>query len=143
MHPDTRSRVMSRIRGRDTRPELYVRKALWREGFRYRLNVRQLPGTPDLVFARYRVALFVHGCFWHQHGCPRTSRPSSNQDYWERKLSRNTARDAQSQAKLEKMGWTVFTIWECNLQEGTDETLRFLNVLRYRGCRGRSASALD
>ena len=130
MRPEVRSRVMSRIRGRDTQPEMYVRRAVWEQGFRYRLHVKRLPGAPDLVLAQYGVALFVHGCFWHQHGCSKSNRPSSNRDYWERKLDRNVARDAENQAKLERMGWLVFTVWECRLQEDAAVALSFLQELR-------------
>ena len=130
MRPDVRSMVMSRIRGQGTRPELYVRQAVWGQGFRYRLNVRRLPGAPDLVLARYGIALFVHGCFWHQHGCSKSRRPSSNLAYWEPKLDRNMDRDTRNHAKLREMGWTVITIWECKLHEDTDEALRFLNKVR-------------
>ena len=128
--PEVRSRIMSRIRGQNTRPEMYVRQTVWRHGFRYRLNARKLPGTPDLVFPRFKTALFVHGCFWHQHGCSRTSRPSSNHDYWDRKLDRNVERDAQNQARLKAIGWTVVTVWECNLEEGTAEAISLLENLR-------------
>ena len=130
MHPDVRSKVMARIRGRDTGPELYVRRAVWRQGFRYRLHVKRLPGTPDLVLAQYRVALFVHGCFWHRHGCAKSNRPSSNQEYWDSKFKRNVARDAENQAKLRQMGWTVVTLWECRLREDTDDALHLLESLR-------------
>ena len=130
MLPEVRSRVMSRIRGRDTRPELFVRRAVWKQGFRYRLNVRRLPGAPDLVLAKYVVAVFVHGCFWHQHGCSKSRRPSSNLEYWERKLDSNVARDAQNQYRLQDLGWTVVTVWECRLQQDTEKMLRFLEMLR-------------
>lgn len=130
MLPAVRSRVMASVRGRDTRPELYVRRAVWREGFRYRLHVRRLPGVPDFVLPKYGVVVFVHGCFWHRHGCSNTRLPSSNLQYWEQKLDGNVARDARNQARLREMGWTVATIWECTLQEGTDKLLRFLGTLR-------------
>ena len=135
--PAVRSRVMASIRGRDTRPEMYVRRTVWGQGFRYRLHVRRLPGTPDLVFPKYGVVVFVHGCFWHQHGCSSTRRPSSNLQYWERKLDANVARDVRNQVQLREMGWTVTTIWECTLQEGTDEVLRFLEMLRANRSTGR------
>ena len=134
MRSDVRSWVMSRIRSRNTRPELYVRRTIWSQGFRYRLNVRRLPGTPDLVLAQYGVALFVQGCFWHQHGCSKSRRPSSNLDYWELKLNRNVDRDARNHAKLRDLGWTVIAIWECRLQEDTHEVLRFLKTLRDGRC---------
>ena len=135
--PEVRSRIMASVRGRDTRPELYVRKAVWSKGFRYRLHVRRLPGTPDLALAKYKVAVFVQGCFWHQHGCHRSKRPTSNRDYWDRKLDGNLARDTQNQARLRELGWTVTTIWECRLQHDTEMTLRFLETLRSNPHRGR------
>ena len=130
MRPEVRSRVMSRIRSKDTRPELYVRQAVWREGFRYRLHVRKLPGAPDVVLAKYRLAIFVHGCFWHQHGCSKSSRPSSNREYWEQKLDGNVSRDARHQANLKELGWTVATIWECRLEQDTLELIESLKGLR-------------
>lgn len=131
--PDIRSRVMSRVRSRNTGPEMYVRRCVWSEGFRYRLNVKKLPGRPDMVFARYRLAVFVHGCFWHQHDCPNAKRPSSNRDYWDRKLDGNMERDSRNRAKLEGLGWTVATVWECNLQASTEALLSRLKCLRSEG----------
>ncbi len=130
MSPAVRSRIMSRVRSRDTRPERYVRQAIWRSGFRYRLHVKRLPGIPDLALKRYMAVIFVHGCFWHQHGCPKSKRPSSNRDYWDEKLSRNAARDKENKDKLQQAGWTVLTVWECKLQEGTEDAIRFLKGLR-------------
>ena len=127
---EVRSRIMSAIRSRNTRPELYVRKRLWSEGFRYRLHVRDLPGTPDLVLPKYRLIIFVHGCFWHQHGCPGTKRPSSNTEYWNLKLDRNVARDALHRSRLEELGWTVATLWECDLEISTERLLAELKCLR-------------
>jgi DNA mismatch endonuclease (patch repair protein) len=110
-----RSEIMARIRSRDTQPEITVRRALHRAGFRYRLYDHTLPGRPDLVFVFRRACLFVHGCFWH--GCPhcRTGRrtPKSNKTYWIAKLKRNQARDAANRAALEANGWTVLEIWGC------------------------------
>ena len=131
--PDIRSRVMSRVRSRNTGPEMYVRRCVWSEGFRYRLNVKKLPGRPDMVFAKYRLAVFVHGCFWHQHDCPNAKRPSSNRDYWDRKLDGNMERDSRNRAKLEGLGWTVATVWECNLQASTEALLSRLKCLRSEG----------
>ena len=128
--PEKRSRMMSSIRGRDTQPELYVRKALWSRGFRYRLHARQLPGAPDAVLRKYRTAIFVHGCFWHQHGCSKTHRPSSNRQYWDRKLDGNVARDALNQTKLRESGWNVFTVWECTLAQDTEYLLHCLDTFR-------------
>ena len=128
--PQARSRIMASIRGRDTRPELFVRRALWMEGFRYRLHSRRLPGRPDLALAKYSVAIFVNGCFWHQHSCLQSRRPSSNSEYWERKLDANVARDSQNQSKLRELGWTVAIVWECRLQQDTEAVLSLLEGLR-------------
>ena len=128
---ERRSALMSRVRNRGTVAELHIRKAVWNAGFRYRLNVRSLPGTPDLVLRRYRTAVLVHGCFWHGHSCRKGQRrPASNREFWNRKLDGNVARDAVNQAKLTALGWTVILIWECLLREGTDALLNHLRDLR-------------
>jgi len=127
--PEKRSAVMRRVKGRDTTPELKVRKALTRLGARYRLHRKDLPGNPDIVMPGRRLAIFVHGCFWHGHDCARGSRvPKQNRDYWVAKVGRNVARDAKSQAALEASGWRVATIWECELKdaEGLESRLRAL-----------------
>ena len=112
--PDVRSRMMSGIRGRDTRPELRVRRYLHRVGFRFRLHAKHLPGNPDLVLPRLKTAIFVHGCFWHRHaGCPDASTPSTRRDFWLDKFAANVARDGTAQDRLRELGWTVLTIWEC------------------------------
>ena len=128
--PETRSRVMSRVRGRDTRPELYVRRTVWAAGFRYRLHVKKLPGKPDLALTKYRMAVFVHGCFWHHHGCAKDRRPASNREYWDRKLDGNADRDARHRSQLQEMGWNVVTIWECSLESGTESLLADLKTVR-------------
>lgn len=110
----TRSRMMSRIRGTNTKPEILLRKALHAEGFRFRINVRGLPGTPDIVLARWNTAILVHGCFWHRHhGCPNATTPSSNSLFWRRKFAANIERDRRSLQKLDDLGWRTLTIWEC------------------------------
>lgn len=111
-----RSAQMSRIRGRDTKPEMRVRRALHAAGFRYRLHVRDLPGRPDLVFRARRIALFVHGCFWHQHAdpnCKLSRMPKSKLDFWRQKLEGNRLRDERTRCALEALGWTVVEVWEC------------------------------
>lgn len=109
---------MSRIKARDTRPELAVRRALWAAGLRYRLHDKRLPGKPDIVFASRRVAVFVHGCFWHGHkGCPRHRIPKSRVEWWTAKIRRNVARDLEVQEALEKEGWRVLLIWECETED--------------------------
>jgi len=109
-----RSAQMALVRGRDTKPEIRVRKALHAVGLRYRLHERRLPGVPDLVFPSRQLVLFVHGCFWHQHpGCSAARMPKSRLDFWQPKLTGNVERDARKQAELEAMGWEVRVIWEC------------------------------
>ena len=124
-----RSAVMRRVKSRDTTPELKVRKALTALGARYRLHRADLPGKPDIVMPGRRLAIFVHGCFWHGHDCARGSRvPKDNRDYWVGKVGNNRARDARSREALAALGWRVETIWECDLKDATALTLRF-NVL--------------
>jgi DNA mismatch endonuclease, patch repair protein len=114
----TRSRMMSGIRGKNTRPEITVRKYLHSKGFRYRLHGKRLPGRPDLVLAKYRTAVFVHGCFWHQHpGCKYAYKPKSNRDFWRKKLASNIRRDKENQKQLRKLGWRVYLVWECRLRD--------------------------
>ena len=130
-HKEIRSTLMSQVRNRGTRAERYVRQVVWTAGFRYRLNVRKLPGTPDLVFRRYNTVVQVQGCFWHCHDCRKGQRrPVTNVEFWNRKLDGNIARDAINRAKLQAMGWTVFVIWECRIEEGTDGLLTHLRFLR-------------
>ncbi len=113
-----RSRIMRAVRRRDTPPELAVRKALHAMGLRFRLHRADLPGTPDVVLPRWRVALFVHGCFWHRHpGCPKATMPKSNRTYWKSKFTANVARDARVSHELEEMGWKVVVIWECETRD--------------------------
>lgn len=111
---DARKRVMQANKSKGTSPEMRVRKALHALGMRFRLHRKDLPGKPDLVLRRWNLCIFVHGCFWHQHpDCSLASRPKSNQDYWEPKLRRNKERDKLHQIALEKLGWDVEVIWEC------------------------------
>lgn len=116
--PVERSRLMSRIRGKHTNPELILRKALHALGYRYRLHRKGLPGSPDLVFPSRKKAIWVHGCFWHWHadpGCRIAKTPKSRSDYWLAKFTRNRARDLRNACALEEVGWTSLTIWECQL----------------------------
>lgn len=110
----TRPEIMSRIRGKDTKPELLVRQALWSAGLRYRLHVKGLPGSPDIVLPGRRIAILVHGCFWHCHdGCPASHIPKTRTSFWEAKFARNVARDARVHAALHEAGWEVIVVWEC------------------------------
>lgn len=114
----TRSRMMSGIRGKHTKPELIVRRFLHRQGLRFRLHTRELPGCPDIVLRRYRAVVDVHGCFWHQHpGCRFAYMPASNRAFWSAKLGGNTVRDQRNRRALRALGWRVFIIWECEVSD--------------------------
>lgn len=128
--PDVRSKIMAAIRGRNTAPEHAVRHALFAAGYRYRLHRRDLPGAPDIVLPRFRTVVFVHGCFWHGHDCPRGQRPASNIEFWNRKLNGNIARDHHNQAALRAAGWQVEVIWQCSLATGCERILAQLNAVR-------------
>ena len=115
---EKRSWNMSRIKSKNSVPEIKVRKLLHSLGFRYKLYDPKLPGKPDLVFPKYKLALFVHGCFWHKHqGCKRSSNPSSNKEYWNAKLERNVKRDAENKEALLDLGWNPALIWECETKD--------------------------
>ena len=116
--PTVRSRMMSGIKGKNTKPELVVRSFLHRAGFRYRLHDSHLPGKPDIVLKRYESVVFVHGCFWHQHAnCSKASMPSSNSRFWKAKLLGNVERDTRNKRKLVRAGWKVHIVWECDLSD--------------------------
>ena len=119
---------MSRIRGRDTKPELVVRHWLWHQGYRYRLYVKTLPGRPDIVMRKWKTVIFVNGCFWHGHDCQK-HRPSTNSEFWQEKITRNRQRDARNQTLLQASGWNVIVIWECQLtRQRRQQTLRDLDL---------------
>ncbi len=121
MTPEQRHYCMSRIRGKDTKPEMIVRRFLWSHGYRYRLHRKTMPGKPDIVIRRLRVAIFINGCFWHGHDC-RESRPQTNAEFWRAKIERNRARDLDVGIELRNAGWYVITIWECELKKSTRES---------------------
>lgn len=115
---ETRSRMMSGIRGKNTTPELLVRKYLHGRGLRFRLHAKNLPGKPDLVFPKYKAVVFVHGCFWHQHPrCKLATMPASNVEFWKQKLGANRERDQRNKRMLKALGWSVLTVWECQLDD--------------------------
>lgn len=116
---------MAAIRGKDTKPELLVRRWLHRVGFRFRLHAKNLPGKPDIVLPKYRTVIFVQGCFWHSHGCKNSQRPRTRQTFWEEKLNATIARDERNAAVLCQAGWRVLIVWECEL----DSTGRALSAL--------------
>ena len=121
---------MAAVRSKDTKPELHVRRLVHAAGFRYRLHRRDLPGRPDLAFPRYRLAVFVHGCFWHGHDCGRGRLPRTNTDYWGPKIEGNMIRDRRNAYSLEREQWEVFTVRECTLEEDAKRLLRHLEALR-------------
>ena len=129
LSPEQRSALMSRIRGKDTKPELALRRALHALGYRYRLHGRGLPGRPDLVFRQRRCAIFVHGCFWHRHGCAKATTPKSRQDYWLPKFAANVERDRRNHARLEEAGWRVFVAWECEVAKDANLLARIAAFL--------------
>ena len=114
---EVRSRNMSHIRSTNSKPEEIVRKYLFSKGYRYRKNVKHLPGKPDIVLPKYKTVIFVNGCFWHKHDCPRFVWPSSNTEYWIPKITRNVERDNANHAELQSLGWNVIVIWECELKK--------------------------
>lgn len=116
--PDTRSKMMSRIRGKNTAPERFVRRTAHQLGLRYRLNRSDLPGSPDLVFPRHNTVIFVHGCYWHRHqNCRYCYSPKSNIEFWKIKFKNNVARDKHAEEELERLGWRVVVIWECECKD--------------------------
>jgi len=115
---EKRSQIMRAVRGVNTTPELIVRRAVFAMGYRYRLHAPELPGKPDIVFRPRKRVIFVHGCFWHQHRCPRGNRqPKTRREYWDKKLARNVARDRRNRRQLNKDGWKVLVVWECQTKD--------------------------
>ena len=134
---EKRSEIMSHVTGKETKPEIIVRKYLFARGLRYRKNVKRLPGTPDIVFPKYKTAVFVNGCFWHGHeNCKAATLPSSNVDYWRNKISSNVERDKKQQMQLEQMGYKVFVIWQCQLnsKEQEDTLQNLVEELTVKDC---------
>ena len=131
--PQKRSDVMSRIRSKNTRPEIRVRKFLHMSGIRFRIHVPNLPGKPDIVMPKYQTAIQVRGCFWHQHDCPDGKEPKSHRGYWIDKLRKNVERDSLNDSKLEALGWRLFVIWECDIcsdKELTTTCSRVIDEIR-------------
>ncbi len=128
--PEVRSQIMAQVKSKGMKPEMRVRRLIHRLGYRYRLHRADLPGNPDLVFAPRQKIIFVHGCFWHRHkDCKRVRIPATNRDYWLAKLKRNQVRDSQNIALLEEAGWSVFIVWECQLQDISALTERLVTFL--------------
>ncbi|MBO4975184.1 MAG: DNA mismatch endonuclease Vsr [Bacteroides sp.] len=123
-----RSAIMSKIGGKNTKPEILVRKFIFSKGFRYRINVKTLPGKPDIVLPKYKTVIFVNGCFWHGHNCKKGKLPSSNIDFWKKKISNNKSRDDKNSDLLIKLGWKVIIIWQCEISK-IDDRIKILNKL--------------
>lgn len=128
---EKRSKIMSKIKGKDTRPEKVVRSLLHQMGYRFRLHRRDLPGNPDIVLPKHKKVIFVHGCFWHGHdGCPRAKRPSTNKKFWNEKLTKNIERDKKNQKELLKLGWQPLVVWQCqikDLENLNEKIIHFIN----------------
>ena len=128
--PATRSRMMSGIRSKDTRPEIIVRQALYHAGFRFRLHRKDLPGKPDIVLPKYHAVIFVHGCFWHGHNCHYCKIPKTRTEFWLDKINANAARDLRNVEALRASGWTVLTVWECEIRDKKDWLAPLTETLR-------------
>ena len=121
---ERRSWNMSRIRGKDTAIEVRVRKYLFAKGFRYRKNVTELPGKPDIVLSKYRTVIFIHGCYWHRHpGCKNCTTPGTNRDFWLKKFDANVRNDQKHEKQLKDAGWRVITLWECEIEDHFEDTM--------------------
>jgi DNA mismatch endonuclease, patch repair protein len=127
--PEHRSWNMSRIRGKDTRPEMLVRSVLHRMGYRFRLHCSSLPGKPDVILPKYRIAVFVHGCFWHRHGCKFSYTPKTRKEFWLKKFESNVCRDRKTLTKLKGLGWKPLVVWECELRDRDRLARRLLREL--------------
>lgn len=133
-----RAEIMAKVGGKNTKPELYVRSALHKAGYRFRLHRKDLSGRPDLILPKYRLAVFVHGCFWHGHDCKRAKLPTDNREFWAGKIQRNMSRDRESIKTLQTQGWTVRIIWQCELRPAVE---RLIDELSERGRSGREIPA--
>lgn len=132
--PEKRSEIMSRVKSKDTKPELFVRSLLHTMGYRFRLHRKDLPGSPDIVLPKHRTAIFVHGCFWHQHpGCPRATLPQRNAEFWKKKLEGNVERDSRAQQRLKELGWNVLILWQCEIKRNADALPKKLNEALRKG----------
>lgn len=122
-----RSEVMSKVKSKNTKPELQVRSWLHKRGFRFRLHRKDLPGIPDIILPKYKTAIFVHGCFWHQHpGCKKATIPRTNHKFWKQKLERNVERDNEHDDQLKRQGWKVITVWECDVKKDIEQIMKLV-----------------
>ena len=120
---------MSKISGKETKPEILVRKFLFSRGYRFRKNVKELPGKPDIVLPKYKTAIFIHGCFWHGHSCKRGALPESNREFWQEKINKNIERDSRNIIQLKEKGWSVIIIWQCEMKNKEDKEIRFNKLI--------------
>lgn len=141
--PQQRSERMSRIRSKDTKPELLVRRAAWAAGFRYRLHKKGLPGHPDLVFSSLSTVVFVHGCYWHGHTCQGGRVPRGNSAFWSAKFASNKKRDRRNRDQLRRLGWDVYTIWECSLSTKSKRSAAIGRLLAHLESRKELAKYQD
>ncbi len=123
-----RSDIMSKISGKETKPEILVRKHLFSEGFRFRKNVKDLPGKPDIVLPKYKTIVFIHGCFWHGHTCKRGALPETNQEFWKEKIEKNVERDNRNISELKAKGWNVIVIWQCEIKNAELQNIRLKHL---------------
>ncbi|MDR2652517.1 MAG: DNA mismatch endonuclease Vsr [Prevotellaceae bacterium] len=126
---EKRSEIMSHISGKETKPEIMVRKFLFANGFRFRKNLKYLPGEPDIVLPKYKTVIFIHGCFWHGHACKRGALPTTNIEFWKTKIGGNIERDKRDIAELEKLGWHVIVVWQCEIKNFTLRESRLRNLI--------------
>lgn len=140
---ETRSRMMAAVQSKHTGPEMAVRSLAHRLGYRFRVHRKDLPGTPDLVFPSRKSAMFVHGCFWHGHDCPRGALPTSNVNFWQEKIEKNRLRDDRSEARLRENGWNVLTIWECETKNEGQLQKKLCRFLERRGRGNKSKRMVD
>ncbi len=140
--PEKRSEVMSLVRSKNTKPELFVRSLLHRMGYRFRLHRKDLPGKPDIVLPKYRAVIFVHGCFWHQHpGCKKATLPKQNAEFWKDKLEGNVRRDEQARHRLEEAGWRVLVVWECEAKSDPYRASKKLEAILFESRSSHSRGA--
>ena len=141
---EVRSRNMASIRSKNSKPELAVRSGLHQLGFRFRLHVRNLPGSPDIVLPRHRTVILVHGCFWHRHqGCKMAYTPKSRLDFWQEKFNRNMARDARAERQLKELGWQVMVVWECETLDMVKVLDRLSQSMRVLGTEAKAETSRD
>lgn len=119
---------MTKISGKETKPEIIVRKYLFSKGYRYRKNVKSLPGSPDIVLSKYKTIIFIHGCFWHNHNCKAGKLPGTRKEFWGNKISQTKVRDRKNLLSLQKMGWKVITVWQCELKNEKLKNQRLINI---------------